>query len=296
MKDVFQMRARTVATTLLLFAGCGFAQTTAPATTGPATTQSATRPSAEVTPVAESLLKRLTDAYAAAVPLTVDAKVAGTFDVAGRSKTYEMTVTSQTPDGVRFVHKAAGVGLAVSNGKRGFLYDERRKAYATLEVKETRAAPDDLDDAISDVLLEENAALLLALTTDAGELLKGLATRIDAGTTETIERQPHATVVLMRKDDATITLSIAPDSGLIRRALVDYRPLLKARGADAKSGQVTIDFTISHTIDSDAKEYDWQPPEDADEINLGREMMQPTGRPTRRGPTTRPVTTQPAEN
>ncbi len=293
MKDALTILARiTVAALLAHATACAFGQTTATSTTGPATTQAATRPSAEVTPAAAPVLARLSAAYAVALPLKVDAKFVGKFDVAGRSHTYEMTVTSQTPDGIRFIHKAAGIGLAVSNGKRGFLFDERRKAYATLEVQENLATPDELDEAISDILLEENAALLLSLTTDAGELLKRLATHIDAGETVTIDGKLHATLVLTRKDDATITLSLAPDTGLIRRAFIDYRPLLKERGAsDAKAGEVTADFAVTRAVNPDPKPYDWQPPEDADETPLGRELERPVragGRDPTTGPTTQP--------
>lgn len=293
------MRIRFVAPILFLSAAGAIAQTagdtpaTAPAIILPVTTQAATRPTAEVSPAAEPLLKQLADAYAQALPLKVEAKIAGRFDVAGRSKAYELAVRSHTSDGIRFIHTADGAGLIVSNGKRGFLYDERRKVYATLEVKNERVTPDALDEAISDILLEENAALLPALVTDAGELLERLATKIDVGPAETIDGLPHATLVLTRKEDATVTLAISPQTGLVRRAIIDYKPLLKERGAAAiQAGELVADFSITRQINEDAKAYDWQPPDDADETTLARELLQSQpGRPTRRGPTTRPVVT-----
>ena len=209
------------------------APATSPATTrvtrGPATSQAA------VDPAAQALLDRLQKAYTAAGPLHVVGDVVGDFDVAGRRKRYTLHVDGRTDGDGHFRHDVGATGLIVNDGKTAYLYDGKRDAFATLDAFDGRQPAGDIDQALIDVLLDENPALLLSLTTDPDALLRRSAKAIRPAT------QPCALV--LEVTDKTITLRLRPDDGTIARSEVDFRPLMKSRHAQAV---VAADATLRY--------------------------------------------------
>lgn len=249
--------------------------TTRPTTTSqPATTQAATtRASADVSAAAAPVLDRLAAAYANAVPMDFVASVVGTFDVAGRSKMYTLEISGRTDGDGRFFHYGSGVGLLVSDGTNAYLYDQRRNAYAELQATPRRPAPAELDEAISDVLIDENPALLLTLTTDPAGLLKHLAkaVRLPAG-----KADGRADGLVLELPMKLITLEVDPKTGLITRSTIDYAPAMTARhAAGVRRADAVLTYTrqahAATTMPADA--FAWQPPATASQIVLHAELL-----------------------
>ncbi|MDB5324898.1 MAG: hypothetical protein JWM57_467 [Phycisphaerales bacterium] len=246
------------------------------AATQPATTQSL----ATVDPAALPLLAQLQKAYTAPGPLHVTGEIVGEFDVAGRHKKYTLHVDGRTDGQGRFLHDAGEAGLIVNDGKAAYLYDRRRDAFATFDPIAARQPADAIEQSLIDVLLDENPALLLTLTTDPTALLRRSVTAIRPAT------QP-ATLVLERPDKWT-TLRLRLEDGSIASAEVDFTPLMRSRKAAAiVAARATLTYQVPAHDAAPAAVFTWHPPASATEFQIKPELLQ--GPPVV-APTTKPVT------
>jgi len=253
------------------------APATQSATSRPATTQSLATVSEEAAP----LLAKLSDAYLHAGPLKVSGTIIGRFDVAGRSKTYTLDVFGQTDGDGRFYHygqtDGRGIGLVISDGKNGYLYDQHRNSFAELDVTRGRCEPGDLNEAISDVLIDENPALLLCLTNDPASLLRML--------TSSIKRSDgkDASELVLDLKSRRITLRLDEKTGRITRSTIDYGPIFTTRHA---AGVKSVSAVLTYTVQQPGEKisYTWSPPATASQMRLGNELLR-----GREDPTTRPA-------
>ena len=252
------------------------AGTTRSATTRRAATQLATTQAlATVDPAALPLLAQLQTAYTAPGPLHVIGEIVGEFDVAGRRKKYSLHVDGRTDGQGRFLHDAGDAGLIVNDGKTAYLYDRRRDAFAALDALAARQPADAIDQSLIDVLLDENPALLLALTTDPTALLRRSVTAIRPAT------QP-STLVLERQDKWT-TLHLRPADGTIASAGVDFTPLMRSRKAAAiVAARATLTYQSPTREAPPDTLFTWHPPASATEFQIKSELIEGA-------PTTKPI-------
>lgn len=251
--------------------------TTRPGTTRPGTTRrAATQPAttqllATVDPAAFPLLAQLQVAYTAPGPLHVVGEIVGEFDVAGRRKKYTLHVDGRTDGQGRFLHDAGDAGLIVNDGKAAYLYDRRRDAFAVLDALAARQPVDAIDQSLIDILLDENPALLLALTTDPTALLRRSVTFIRPAT------QP-STLVLERENKCT-TLRLRRADGTIESAEVDFTPLMRSRKAAAiVAARATLTYQPPATDVTADSVFIWHPPASATEFQIKSELIE--GPPT----------------
>lgn len=263
------------------------AAATGPATTSPATTRSTTSPAttqatAAVDADAEPVLARLAAAYAGDQPLHVTGRLEGEFDVAGRRRTYTLPVDGRTDGAGRYRHDAGPAGLLVSDGVHAYLFDARRGAFATLKAKPGRPVPDDVDPAVRSILLDENPALLLSLTTDPAGLLRHSARVIRLAPAT----QPADAGLVLEGPQKLWTFRLTP-AGTIRSATIDYTPLMTARRAThVKTAKVTLTYDSTSNAPPPADAFTWLPPATATEFDLPEASQSPidpaTTRPARR--------------
>lgn len=230
-----------------------------PATTEPAS-QPTTRPLATVEPGGELLLEQLNAAYAKPGPRHVVGEIKGLFDVAGRSKAYSMAVEGRTDGHGRFLHDAGPAGLIVGNGKSAYLYDRRRDAFATLTAMADRLPADQIQSPLINILLDENPALLLSLTTEPAALLKR--------SVKTIRPAMQPSALVLERAAKRITLHLNSEDGTIRSSDIDFIPLMEKRGAaGVKAAGATLTYTVQSAEAPGEKAFDWQPPATATEFS-----------------------------
>ncbi len=243
----------------LLVASAAFAQAE------PATTQSSppAESSAEISPEVRPLLDRLRDAYLKPGPWLTEATITGDFDVSGRQRMFEMRVVGTADGEGRFDHHAIGVGRVVQTSEKAFIFDARRNAFANLERKPERRPADDVPDAVSQILIDENPSLLLSLTTEPDKLLVAGAKRISA--------KDGAIVIESDHDLRTITLD---GRGMITSMTIDYASLLAQRGAAAvKKAIVTLNYTRADRTPPAVDAFAFEVPKGASEFRLTSELM-----------------------
>ena len=219
-------------------------------------------------------------------PLKIAGTVIGNFDVAGRSKTRTLDVFGQTDGDGRFYHygqsDGRGVGLVISDGKNGYLYDQHRNSFAELDVTPGRCAPGDLNNAISDVLIDENPALLLCLTNDPATLLRMLSASIKRSDAK------DASEIVLDLKTRRITLRLDDKSGRIVRSTIDYGPIFTARhAAGVKSVSAVLTYAVQQPGEQIA--YTWSPPATASQMHLSSELL----RHNDAGPATRSAAPHP---
>lgn len=195
-----------------------------------------------------------------------------------------MKIDGQTNGAGRFRHDAADAGLVIGDGTHVYFYDRHRDSFGTLPATPGRRGADDIEPSLINVLLDENPAVLLTLTTDPAALLRRAARSIKPGPAT----QPSLAGIVLEQPYKTITLWIDSDDGLIRSTDVDFAPLMKARHAvDVKAARATLTYSqIAHDAPP-ADAFHWQPPATATEFELNDELVQTNPASTR--PTTRPA-------
>ncbi|MBC7785767.1 MAG: hypothetical protein H7144_18220 [Burkholderiales bacterium] len=279
----------------------GDAQTSSPATqpaSRPATaptsrpgTQPASRPAVKIDEAAKPLLERIRAAYTNEQPRRLVAHITGIFDVAGRSRNYQLEVESLTNGAGRFIHRVRDVGTVAQNAEKLILYDLKRNSFGTLKTPDRRVSASDLPEAVVEILIDENPALLLCLSTepDKALLLGAMRAHVDAG----------RLIITSENEKRTLDLDT---NGLIRRMEINYTPLLASRGtANVKSALVTLEYAPPELPAAVADaEFEFVPPETASEFPLEpppavtavervRKRLRATTGPTS-GPTSGPAT------
>ena len=263
--------ARHASIVIACLAAASSAQSSSAPTTFP-TTAPATRPTANVSVDAAPLLDALAKTYSRVEPLRVTGVIVGDFDVAGRKKVFTLRVSGITDGAGRFIHKADGSGLLVNNGKQAYLFDSKRDTFAELPAMAARVSPAELDESVVNVLLDENPALLLTLTSDPAGLLKQVATKIHLSQTPPGGANKQLVLELPQK---RITLSVDPTRDTITSSTIDYASVFKARGAtDVKSVKAVLTYEPAKSHFT-ADDFAWSPPADATEISLGGELLRP---------------------
>ncbi len=233
-----------------------------PATTKPAT-RPATKPAVQISPEARVLLDKLNTAYAQPRAASLRVSVRGEFDVAGRARTYTLDAVGYTDGKGRFDHEVEGVGRIVQTDDRVIVFDARRNAYGVIDQPPAVRPAGKIPEAVSDVFIDENPALLMLITTEPAKLLERGAKSINV--------KDGALVITQESDVRTISLE--PD-GRIRSMTIDYVPLLELAGAKKiKSATATLTYTPSDASPPPDRAFAFDIPSGAVEFRIGSELM-----------------------
>ena len=276
---------------IIITAATGFAvaplmsQTTAPsqskpaqppaALKAPAATEPAETP-AVVTPEAAAVVKKMSDAYAGLKSLSLVGSLSGDFDVAGQKEKQSTNFTSSFTAPNKFKHEVKEDAVLGSTGEQLYVYAKARNVYLTADAPKGKVMSDDLPQPFAQLIGAQNVSLALALSKDpAAELSKSYG-KIDkaADVKEGDKSYTALNCTNLQPGAPQTTLLIDPQTNLVRRAVIDMSPNIKAQGApDVKKALVTIDYTAS-TVNAPTKpeQFAWAPPagaKDAKQMQQG---------------------------
>lgn len=263
------------------------ARATTRPTTGPAAMLSSTQPTtkpAELTPEAEHLLERLAHWHDHADGVSMKGTLVGEFDVAGRSRRFEMQVIGYADGKGRFSHEAVGVGRVVQTGEQVYIFDQRRNSYAMLTSPAARPDPRRVPEAVFEILIDENPMLLPLLTDEPERILVRGAKKASVKDGE----------LVIESDTEVRSVRLDPD-GRIVSVRIDYSPLLKSRGAEAvKQASATLTYDSFEPRLPEGAEFAFKPPAASTEMMLPSELMKERLKELQRRIPTRGPTTSPS--
>jgi peroxiredoxin/outer membrane lipoprotein-sorting protein len=198
-----------------------------------------------VSPEAVATMDKLKDAYAKLTSLSLAAKVTGDFDVDGQKEkdTAEFTATYGAPN--KFRHEIAEDGYVGSDGEKLYAYTKSRNLYMTVDAPKQKVMLADMPDPFATLLASQDLSLVLAISPDPVAEITRVYPIVDKAADVTIDNKPHAALKLSsnKKGGSVMTLALDPATNLIRRASVDMKPELLARGAArVDNAKVTVDY------------------------------------------------------
>ncbi len=244
------------------------------------------QPAVEVTPEAKVLLDRVNAAYlqAQSKPVTNAATITGEFDIAGRSKKYEMKVYGFADGKGHFDHRVKDIGRVVQTEDRLIVYDAVRNSFGTLMQNPAIRKPIDVVDAVTDVLIDENPSLLMLISNEPVELLKRGAQRISTRDDK----------LVIESDEDVREIEIGSDD-MITAVTLDYSPVLKSRMAEGiKIARVRLVYVPTDLPDQPKDLYLFALPDGSTEFRLQAELMKAPTPGLRRDPkpTSLPTTSE----
>jgi thiol-disulfide isomerase/thioredoxin len=233
----------------------------------------ATQPVLTVSPEARQILGQVREAYASLKSLAVSGSMEGRFDIDGVKSTNrgefnglyassglfrsEMTKTSVSDSAATQPSVDAVLG---NTGEKIYFYLPERNRYLLVDEPEGKIDLAALGDDMADVLRNQNLSLTLALSGDAAAELSQAASTILRVEDQRIDGRSFPTIsILYPRCD--MTLSIDPQSHLLRRAIVDLTKNAKLLGAQVvKSAALTINYTNIPAAPAVATAFAWSPP------------------------------------
>jgi len=238
-----------------------------------------TQPDVVVSPQAQSVLDQLRSGYGSLKTLAISGTVDGNFDVDGavstrhgqfnglynstglfRNEVKETDNQAAAPGDPPATQPAVTDTLLGNTGKNLFLYLPQRNGYVMMDLPEGKIDLDSMSSDFADVLRSQNLSLALAVSGDAAAELLQMATNIDRAADVKIDGQslPTISISYPRYD---ITLSVDPQTHLLRRTTVDLSRNAKLMGATVvKNALLTTDFTNQPGAPAEAEAFDWSPP------------------------------------
>ena len=230
----------------------------------PAATEPAETP-AVVTPEAAPVVKKLSEAYSGLKSLDLVGNLSGDFDVAGQKENQTTSFTSSYSAPNKFKHQSKEDAVLGSTGEQLYVYAKARNVYLTADAPKAKVAGDDLPQPFQQLIGAQNVSLALALAKDpAAELSKTYSKIEKAPDVSEGGKQFTALTCTNPQEPAApkTTLLVDPQTHLLRRAVVDMSPNIKAQGApDVKKAVVTIDYTnITPDAPTKPEQFAWAPP------------------------------------
>ncbi|MGA2500107.1 MAG: TlpA disulfide reductase family protein [Tepidisphaeraceae bacterium] len=158
--------------------------TTRPAMLIQGSTRPASRPAAamaEVSPEVQAVLERVTAAYGAVKSLELGGTVRMQLNEDGQERVREAGFTGKFLTPGFFRHETKDEPLVIGTGKKAYLYVERERVFEQSDVPEGRAVFEKLTDSQKQILLLQDPGLALALSDNAGQMLRRLVKKVEAG-------------------------------------------------------------------------------------------------------------------
>jgi peroxiredoxin/outer membrane lipoprotein-sorting protein len=227
------------------------------------TTQPIVASSPATQPTVASLLSDIDAAYAKLQSAQFDGQITGHFDVQGKKIDQDSSFTSTFASPNQFRHETKDDALIVSNGKTIYSYLSKRDEYQTADAPKERSASSVWPANITRILVDQNPALLLALSKSAAGELNELSKNVILMTPTLIDGVSYPTIRFdIGTDHQIVTMMFDPATHLLRRVITDFsQPLMKAGTADVKQAMVTIDYSKAQTdAPADAGQFTWAAP------------------------------------
>lgn len=270
------LKQRYLALSLLIIAAAAVTFFSFSRTNGQSAT---TQPTLTVAPQARAILNQVRDAYASVKSLAVTGTVDGQFDIDGvqRSDRGEFNGLYASTGEFRNEMKEASAGPSATQpsddaimgntGDKIYLFLPGRNRYVQLDAPKGKVVLAALGGDLADILRNQNYSLALAMSGDASNEISQDASTISRVEDEKIDGQsfPAITVVYPRYD---LTLSVDPQTHLIRRATADLTRNAKLDGAQVvKTALLTMDFTNVPAAPANSMAFVWSPPAGAQPLD-----------------------------
>jgi peroxiredoxin len=233
---------------------------------------------AKVSPEAQTLIDDIVAAYGKLKTLELAGDFTGDIEAAGQHTGGKIPFTASFESPNKFRHTAKDDILIGSNGDKAYAYASQDNLFARLDAPKDKVDTKDLPAGFREVLVDQNPSLRLALAKDAGKELIENAADIAKVDDTRINDKAYPTLKLTLWDKTSATLSVDPDTHLIRFAAIDVRAQLEERKIpDIKKAMYTVDYT---TITPDAlvkaEQFAWAPPAGAKDI---KDIKEPPAAP-----------------
>lgn len=233
--------------------------------TRPATRPASERVPASVSPAAAEMLKTVSAAYRALKSLELSGTVTFVIVEGGRTRRHDASFASAFAAPNRFRHDVAGGQQFGCTGRKVYAYSEESHAYIETDAPAERVMLRDLPPDHAQALPSQNLSLVLAISKDADAELREMAAEIS------VPEGSRSALRLVAADRSAIaTVELDERSHLVKRVVVDYKPLFAAMGRDdVSSAMLTVDYTAVKTdgpVGADA--FEWSPPAGARELNI----------------------------
>jgi peroxiredoxin len=194
---------------------------------------------------AAAVLEKMKAAYGKLTSLTLAAKVTGDFDVDGQKQNDNAEFTAAYAAPNRFRHEVKDDGFVGSDGEKLYAYTKGRNLYMTVDAPKQKVMLADLPDPFATLLASQDLSLVMAMSPDPSAEITRVYPIVEKIADVTIDNKPHPALRLSsKKGGSTMTLALDPATNLIRRASVDMKPELSARGAArVDRAEVIVDYT-----------------------------------------------------
>jgi thiol-disulfide isomerase/thioredoxin len=233
----------------------------------------ATQPVLTVSPEARELLGQVREAYASLKSLAVSGSMEARFDIDGVQSSnrgdfsglYASSGLFRSEMKTSSVSDSAATQPSVdtllgNTGEKIYFYLPERNRYLLVDEPAGKVDLTALGDDIADVLRNQNLSLALALSGDAATELSQAASTILRVEDQKIDGQPYPTISILNPR-CDMTLSIDPQSHLLRRAVVDMTKNATLLGAKVvKSAALTINYTNIPAAPTVPAAFAWSPP------------------------------------
>ncbi len=254
-------------------------------------TQPSTQPSANAESVhraakpnisaeAQTQLDAITAAYSSVKTLGLDGTLDVQTDVGGQTNKNSSTFTSTYEAPIKFRHAMKDDLVVGCTGDKSYVFVPDRKMYVQVDAPKTKADFIKTPSQASKAIEQQNPAMYLALSDNAGKALIEDATDVSTLNGEKIGDKAYPALAIKNKDSDIVVL-LEPETHLIRQIRIDLSKALIAQGAPmVKKATATFDYTSvlpnNDQIKQDA--FAWAPPEGAkDAAAAQKEMMQDAG-------------------
>jgi thiol-disulfide isomerase/thioredoxin len=251
-----------------------------------------TQPTLTIAPQAREILNQVRDAYASLKSLQITGTVDGKFDIDGVQRSdhgqfnglyassgafrNEMEQTSTAGPAATQPSDDAVMG---NTGDKIYLYLPSQNRYLLVDAPKGKIDLSALGGDLADLLRTQNLSLALALSGDASSELSDQASTILRVEDNRIDGQsfPAISIVYPRYD---LTLSIDPQTHLLRRAAADLTKNAKLMGAqDVRAALLTMDFNNNTAAATDPAAFAWSPPAGAQLLNTATTGSDLEGKP-----------------
>ncbi len=256
-------------------AGYVVGQNVTPPTTAPSSAAATTVPTGTMPPPAapaiisedaKPLLDAMSKAYKEVKTLSMTGTLKADFDVAGQkvNQAAEFTGAYAAPNKFKHVMKdSIQVG---STGEKVYAYLPTDKVFKTEDAPKDALHLRDLLYPIPFVLTRQNPSMMLVLADDAAKEATVGVRAVNKAADTTIDGKSFPTLE-MKGEQGNVSLSLDPDTHLIRRMVIDMTEALTGQGQQqVKQAEMTFDYP-KQTLDAPfgADEFAWSPPEGAND-------------------------------
>lgn len=229
------------------------------------------KPPAKVAEEAQPILRQLSQAYGRLKSLEVSGsyslKIEGPAQGGAESSSFSGVYQASN----RFRHEVKDQMVLGCTGRKLYAYSYTSGAYIQADAPAGKLSVRDWPREVGEILPMQDPALALAAAEDPVAWLSEFGEEIGVGAAQQIEGKSYPVLrVVLRKYKNEMLLVLDPQTHLIRRMMVDLKPVLGAQGrGDLTAARYTVDYARCQ-VDGAVKEevFAWGPPAGAKDLAL----------------------------